>query len=55
MRPTASEVSKLQSNNRLAAQLFSWHPLYSLDQGLQRTLDWVSANMHLFNPDVYTV
>lgn len=55
MRPEASEVLKLQSDNRLAAQLFNWHPFFSLDEGLQRTIHWISQNLHLFDPDKYTI
>ena len=55
LRPEASEVLKLQSNNRLAAELINWHPQVSLDAGLQQTIDWIAEHLDQFDPSVYAM
>ncbi|WP_374440443.1 GDP-mannose 4,6-dehydratase [Stella sp.] len=40
MRPPASEVDRLCSDNRRAAELLGWRPRVSLDEGLRRTIAW---------------
>lgn len=55
MRPEASEVLKLQSDNRLAAELIGWRPQIGLPEGLQRTIDWIAAHLDLFDPAKYQV
>ncbi|HVO44065.1 MAG TPA: SDR family NAD(P)-dependent oxidoreductase [Aggregatilineales bacterium] len=55
MRPTASEVLQLESNNQLAAKLIGWRPEISLDEGLKRTIDWIAAHLDSFDPDRYAI
>lgn len=55
MRPEASEVLRLQSDNRLAAELIGWRPDCSLEQGLRRTIDWIAQHLDLFDPNAYTI
>jgi dTDP-glucose 4,6-dehydratase len=55
MRPEASEVLRLQSDNRLAAQVIGWTPQVTLDAGLQMTIDWIHAHLDQFDPTVYSV
>lgn len=55
LRPEASEVLKLQSDNRLAAELLHWRPQVSLDDGLQRTIAWIAEHLDQFDPSVYAV
>lgn len=55
MRPDASEVLRLESDNRLAAQLLGWKPVYSLDDGLQRTIDWIREHIDQFDTQRYVV
>jgi nucleoside-diphosphate-sugar epimerase len=31
-----------------------WRPQYSLEQGLQQTIDWIKNNIHIYKPDIYT-
>jgi NAD dependent epimerase/dehydratase len=40
LRPAASEVMQLMSDNSLALRLLRWSPQISLEEGLKRTLDW---------------
>lgn len=55
LRPEASEVLKLQSDNRLAADLIGWRPQIGLREGLQRTIDWIAAHLDLFDPAKFQV
>lgn len=55
IRPEKSEVFELICDNTLAATLIGWKPSVSLDEGLARVIDYVSAHRGSFKPDVYTV
>jgi dTDP-glucose 4,6-dehydratase len=55
LRPEASEVLRLQSDNRLAISLLGWQPQVSLDEGLRLTIDWIREHLSQFNPDAYTI
>jgi len=55
LRPEASEVLRLQSDNRLAASLIGWRPQIGLREGLQRTIDWIAAHLDLFDPAKFQV
>lgn len=53
IRPAASEVDRLVAGTSLAQQLWGWSPRYSLDQGLDATIDWVRNNLDLFRVAAY--
>ena len=53
LRPEKSEVMRLISDNRLAREKLGWSPLISLDEGLDRTIDWIRGHMELFRPGQY--
>jgi dTDP-glucose 4,6-dehydratase len=40
VRPDASEVMRLRSENRLAGQLLHWSPRVSLEDGISQTIAW---------------
>jgi NAD dependent epimerase/dehydratase len=44
IRPEASEVARLCADNRLARELLDWQPSTTLEQGLTKTIEWVSAH-----------
>lgn len=54
-RPEKSEVMKLVSDNGKAARLLQWRPTTSLDDGLHKTIEFVSQNPGLYVPGTYTV
>jgi NAD dependent epimerase/dehydratase len=54
-RPANSEVMKLVSDNRAAMRLMQWQPTTSLDDGLRRSIEFVSAHPELYSPDRYTL
>ena len=55
VRPSKSEVYTLICNNKQAAEIAGWQPQYSLEQGLQETIDFVKANLNLFKTEQYSV
>lgn len=54
-RPKGSEVDRLVSDNRKARERLDWAPQVSLTDGIDRTIAFLRANMHLYNPGAYTV
>jgi dTDP-glucose 4,6-dehydratase len=55
MRPGKSEVLKLISDNRFALDVLGWEPQVSLEEGLRRAIDFVSAHRDLYATDRYVV
>jgi NAD dependent epimerase/dehydratase len=55
MRPAASEVLHLLSDNRKAGKLLGWSPRVPLDDGLRETIDWVRKHPELYRADTYAV
>jgi len=55
IRPEKSEVNRLLCDNTLAFQLLGWKPKVALEEGLQRTIDWMRKNMETYRPDVYAI
>lgn len=45
LRPERSEVQRLLSDNRLAAQRLGWQPQVGLEEGLRATIDWIAAHL----------
>ena len=55
MRPDGSEVDRLLADNAKARGLLDWQPQVDLDAGLDKTIEWLSANEEFYRPDQYTV
>jgi dTDP-glucose 4,6-dehydratase len=55
VRPGASEVERLLSDNTLARELLGWSPRMSLPEGLARTVEWISENLADFRVGTYEV
>jgi len=55
LRPEKSEVFRLLSDNRKAKALLNWEPQYTIRQGLEKTIAWVSDNLHHFRSGEYHV
>ncbi len=53
LRPEKSEVMRLISDNRQARERLGWEPQVYLEQGLDRTIEWISKNIERYRPDVY--
>jgi NAD dependent epimerase/dehydratase len=48
LRPIDSEVQRLLSNNTLACTTLGWVPRTSLEDGLERTIDWIKEHLSLY-------
>lgn len=55
MRPEGSDVERLLADNTLAQQVLAWKPNISLEEGLQRTIDWVQKHLERYRPGDYTI
>jgi NAD dependent epimerase/dehydratase len=55
MRKTGSEVEKLRADNTIAQNLLGWKPGISLDEGLKKTIEWISDHLDLYKPDMYVI
>ena len=55
LRPAQSEVLHLHAGRDKARRLLGWQPQVSLDEGLQRTIDWIHEHLGLYRPGVYEV
>jgi NAD dependent epimerase/dehydratase len=54
-RPPASEVERLVADVTKAGQRLAWHPEVDLDEGLRRTIDWLSGSLDAYKPTIYNV
>ena len=55
LRPEKSEVNRLLCNAGLARELTGWKPIYSLEDGLKLTAEWIAENLDSFRTDRYVV
>lgn len=53
IRPLKSEVMQLLSDTRMAQRLFGWAPKYTLENGLEKTIDWYRKNLSRFKVGSY--
>ena len=55
LRPALSEVERLVCDNGKAKALLGWAPKISLEDGLQRTIDWMRRHVDRYKPRRYNV
>lgn len=55
IRPEKSEVERLWCDNTKAGKLLGWQPKVSFDEGLKRTIAWISDNIDLYKPEIHNV
>jgi len=53
LRPEASEVQRLLSDNSRAVQRLGWSPQITLDQGLDQTIAWVREHLDHYRVGTY--
>ena len=55
LRPSKSEVRRLLGSNEKITSLTDWRPQVSLEEGLQKTIDWITAgdNLKNYKPNIY--
>ena len=54
-RPQASEVMTLISDNSLAKSRLGWTPTTSLDEGLRRSIQFISEHRGLYPTSAYLI
>jgi dTDP-glucose 4,6-dehydratase len=55
LRPDKSEVDRLLADNTLARQLLDWKPEVDLEDGLQRTIEWMRSHLDRYRPSEYAI
>jgi dTDP-glucose 4,6-dehydratase len=55
IRPAASEVQRLISDPRLAAELTGWQPRVDLRDGLAQTIEWIKAHRQHYRVSEYSI
>jgi len=55
LRPPDSEVERLVAGTRKAQELLDWRPEVELEDGLRRTIEWLSGSLSAYRPSVYNV
>lgn len=54
-RPKNSEVQRLISDNRLARENLKWSPMVDFQDGLRKTIEWISEHPELYHPNQYQI
>lgn len=55
VRPSGSEVQRLQADNRKAQNTIGWSPQYTLREGLEHTIEWVRENIEGYRAESYAI
>ncbi|WP_134090013.1 NAD-dependent 4,6-dehydratase LegB [Olivibacter sp. XZL3] len=57
LRPEKSEVFRLYGSNEKIKQYTNWTPIYSLKEGLAKTIEWFGeqSNLKLYKPRLYNI
>lgn len=55
LRPPDSEVERLVADIAKAKALLGWAPEIDLDEGLRRTIEWLSDSLDGYKPTIYNV
>jgi NAD dependent epimerase/dehydratase len=55
LRPPDSEVERLVAGTAKAKQLLGWEPAVGLDEGLRRTIDWLTGSLDAYKTSLYNV
>jgi NAD dependent epimerase/dehydratase len=55
LRPRGSEVERLVADTTKARELLGWEPSVELDEGLQRTVDWLTRSLDAYKTSIYNV
>jgi dTDP-glucose 4,6-dehydratase len=53
LRPNTSEVMRLCAGNSKAKKLLSWEPQVPFEEGLQKTIDWISEHKEDYKSERY--
>ena len=54
-RPDKSEVERLLGSNKKIMELTDWKPMYTFEEGIKETIDFLKNNMNRYKTDIYNV
>jgi dTDP-glucose 4,6-dehydratase len=55
VRPDHSEVAQLCADNRKAHEVLGWYPQYTLEDGLELTIEWIKNNLERYRLGAYVI
>jgi dTDP-glucose 4,6-dehydratase len=55
VRPYRGPAASLQEEMTATYEVLNYTPKVSLEEGLQRTIDWISRHLDLYKPELYAV
>jgi NAD dependent epimerase/dehydratase len=55
LRPADSEVERLVADTTKARELLGWEPSVDLDEGLRRTIEWLTRSLDAYKTSIYNV
>jgi len=55
IRPEKSEIQRLVCDYSKAQNLTGWKPHYTLEEGLEKTIDWFRENLNIYKDRMYNV
>lgn len=55
LRPEKSEVNRLLGSNEKIKRLTDWEPRYTLEYGLNETIDFFRNNLNKYKTDIYNI
>lgn len=55
LRPEKSEVNRLLGKNEKILKVTNWKPNYSLEEGIEETIEWLKDNLSVYKTDIYNV
>lgn len=55
IRPKRSEVLGLECDYSKARNLTGWRPRYTLEEGLEKTVEWSKENLNIYKEGIYNV
>jgi NAD dependent epimerase/dehydratase len=55
LRPPGSEVDRLCASVEKAQERLGWAPTVPFDEGLRRTIDWITSSLELYKSTIYNV
>ncbi len=55
IRGNQSEVMKLISDNSKAVKILEWQPAYTIEEGLNLTIEWLKGKKEFGKPNIYNI
>jgi NDP-hexose 4,6-dehydratase len=55
LRPADSEVERLVAGTTKAEKALGWEPETDLDEGLRRTIEWLTGSLDAYKTSIYNV